>query len=533
VPIDDRFYVGSLCFVPARIPKELLKQVADFAYVRFLRQMPKLRTMRPEAPKKVHSFPCALPTVSSISDEPRMAIFDGGLDPSSPLTQWATPFDPPDIGPAVDEYLTHGHAVTSAALFGPIEEAYPLERPFCRVHHYRVLDDRSHEDPFELYGVLKRVRTVLEANRYELVNLSIGPELPVEDHEVHGWTAYIDSFLSNGKTLATIAAGNGGHLDEESGNCRIQVPGDAVNALTVGAADTLKPAWRRAEYSSYGPGRSPGRIKPDVVVFGGSDKDPFCVIDSTGTRSRGTQGTSFASPALLRMACGLRGYLGGTLSPLALKALLVHCSEDDSENRVEHGWGRVPLDINNVIICPDNSARVVYQGFLSPAEYLRAQIPIPLEALVGDVGIRATFCFNTETDPQDPGNYTRSGLEITFRPHSEKRKKGAKEASTARFFQLQMISEESDLRHDAHKWETTLHRQVSKRGSSLKNPVFDIHYNARMGGGATNIGQKIGYALIVTVTAPKVPDIYNRIVRRYPTLLQPLQPVLPLRLRTQ
>jgi len=530
--VDDRFYVGSLCFLPARLPREQLRKIAEFAYVRFLREMPKLRTLRPQAPRKIHSFPCVLPDADCISEEPRMAIFDGGLRDTSVLARWATPIDPPGVGAPLDEYLDHGHSVTSAALFGPVQNGNEIGRPFCRVHHYRVLDDISHQDPYELYSVLKRIRTVLETNRYELVNLSIGPELAIDDHEVHGWTAYLDSLLANGRTLATVAAGNGGELDAASGNSRVQVPGDCVNALTVGAADCDDPAWRRASYSSYGPGRSPGLVKPDVVVFGGSDRSPFGIVSADGKNSRGTQGTSFASPALLRLAAGLRGYLGGTPTALALKALLVHCADDETENRIEHGWGRVPLDINNIIICPGNSARVLYQGYLSPAEYLRAQIPIPVDTLAGMVNLRATFCFMTETDPQDPGNYTRSGLEVTFRPHAEKRKKGAEHASSAPFFQLKAFSAEDELRLDAHKWETTLHREVTKFGSSLKDPVFDIHYNARAGGALTNAAKKIPYALVVTVSAPKVPDIYNKIVRRYATLLQPLRPVLPIQIRS-
>lgn len=38
------------------------------------------------------------------------------------------------------------------------------------------------------------------------------------------------------------------------------------------------------------------------------------------------------------------------------------------------------------------------------------------------VTITATFCFASATDPQDPLNYTRSGLEVRFRPHDRKRK---------------------------------------------------------------------------------------------------------------
>ncbi|HEY8903871.1 MAG TPA: hypothetical protein VIM48_09190, partial [Chthoniobacterales bacterium] len=65
--VDDRFYVGSLCFLPARLPREQLRKIAEFAYVRFLREMPKLRTLRPQAPRKIHSFPCVLPDADCIS----------------------------------------------------------------------------------------------------------------------------------------------------------------------------------------------------------------------------------------------------------------------------------------------------------------------------------------------------------------------------------------------------------------------------------------------------------------------------------
>jgi hypothetical protein len=35
-----------------------------------------------------------------------------------------------------------------------------------------------------------------------------------------------------------------------------------------------------------------------------------------------------------------------------------------------------------------------------------------MEPMAGMVEITATFCFATATDPQDPLNYTRSGLEV-------------------------------------------------------------------------------------------------------------------------
>jgi hypothetical protein len=41
---------------------------------------------------------------------------------------------------------------------------------------------------------------------------------------------------------------------------------------------------------------------------------------------------------------------------------------------------------------------------------------------------------------------------------------------------------EDELHRDAWKWENCLHGAESFLGKSLRNPVFDIHYNARLAG---------------------------------------------------
>ena len=72
-------------------------------------------------------------------------------------------------------------------------------RPFAYVDHLRVLDnDASTEDPLELYRTLGFVEEVLLSRQYQFVNLSLGPDLPVEDTDVHAWTSVIDDLLSDG-----------------------------------------------------------------------------------------------------------------------------------------------------------------------------------------------------------------------------------------------------------------------------------------------------------------------------------------------
>ncbi len=318
--------------------------------------------------------------------------------------------------------------------------------------------------------------------------------------------------------------------DRVSGNARIQPPSDSVNGMAVGAANTEHDDWKRAPYSSFGPGRAPGIIKPDVVAFGGSSEQNFNVVNAFDTgNSCPDAGTSFATPASLRTALGVRVHFGEVLSPIALKALLIHGADSKNFDREEVGWGRIPLDFNELVKTEGHVARIVYQGVLSPTESIKAPIPMPLEALTGKVTIEATIAYLAPISPQDSASYTNAGLDIVFRPNDKKRKTPEKKHPDSQSFfggtEFELYDDK--LTHNAHTWETVRSSKCTKIASKLSNPRFDIHYNARDGvGNVHGAGQKINYALIVTISAPHHPDLYNHIVQRYRSRLEPLRPIL-------
>lgn len=147
------------------------------------------------------------------------------------------------------------------------------------------------------------------------------------------------------------------------------------------------------------------------------------------------------------------------------------------------------------------------------------------------VTLKATFTFASATDPQDSASYTRAGLEVTFRPNGDKIKEGKSNADSKSFFKKKKFATEAELRSDAGKWETVLHDTSRMRGSSLDAPAFDIHYNARESGGTADNAQKIKYALIISVEAPKHPDLYANILKAYAKTLTPIQPQISLPIR--
>jgi hypothetical protein len=533
--LDHRLHAGGLCFLRMRAPEDLIPEIAKFSFLRAVREMPRLRELAPLRSLAPAQSDIVLPSAPAMDTNIRVAIFDGGFPNSSPLDPWVNRFDPPGIGAPVASAVAHGYAVTSAALFGHLTPGKMAPQPFAAVDHIRIWDTNSGNDPLELFDVLERIKNTLDSSpKYDFINLSVGPNLPIDDDDVHAWTAVLDEYLADGSCLATIAVGNDGDADPTNGLNRVQVPSDTVNGLSIGACDSYSTPWKRAEYSSIGPGRSPGIVKPDLVAFGGTDDEPYYVL-GPGKRLKPLpqSGTSFAAPHALRIGVGVKANFGASLDPLAIRALLIHTSEPGNETQAEIGWGKVRSDLDDIVVCPDGSFRVVYQGELTASKYLRAEIPLPDEELRGTVKITATCCFATEIDSAHPGGYTRSGLDIAFRPHASNFAPEATHPKTATFFsQSRLYQTEELLRADAHKWETCLHGIVKKQGRSLERPVFDIHYIARDEGRPEHHSTKIKYALVITVEAPRHPDLYDRIVRKYRNVLEPMTPIqVPIQIR--
>lgn len=525
---DLSFDARGLWFVPAIGARRGLDELARFSLLRVVRDMPRLRELPARPPTRRVAQQVTLPSGGAIAPNLRVAILDGGTTGSSPLDPWIN--SRIDMNPAasdLDDYLSHGTGVTSAFLFGAIVPGGAIPRPFAEVDHYRVLDDStSSQETFELYRTLGHIEEVLLTRSYEFVNLSLGPELPIEDNEVHAWTAVIDELLSDGLTLMTVAVGNNGGLDWESGNARVQVPSDSVNALAVGASTGTDINWGRAFYSAVGPGRLPGLVKPDILAHGGDQSDYFHVLAPGPTASLDPQmGTSFAAPLALRSAVAVRSVMGDGISVLAIKALLINSARRTSlHDQREVGWGKIPDDIASLITCRDGTARIVYQGELRPGKYIRAAVPMPMDPLSGFVTLGATFCFSSSVDPQAPDAYTRAGLQVVFRPDVKKVKDGKVSAETRTFFSPSDYATESNLRSDSGKWETVLNSRARMLGSKLADPAFDIHYVARSESSATSIKDAMRYALVIDIEAPKHLDLFESILSAYPGLLTRLEP---------
>ncbi|MDP4535504.1 S8 family peptidase [Alkalimonas collagenimarina] len=509
--------VGGLTFLPVLLPKGLETALAEFSHLRVLRSVPKLRINRPDAIRATINEAFTLPEYQPLNHDFKVCIFDGGLSSDNVILPWVNEFIPPDVTSSHPGLLAHGGEVCATYLFGPYDaNNKSFQAPYTNVDIVRVLSPED-SDP-DLFDVLTRIETVLKKKIYKYVNLSLGPRLPVEDDDVHVWTSVIDSLLQDGHCFATVAVGNDGDL--EGGYARIQPPSDMVNCFAVGSASTNNENWDRATYSCKGPGRSPGMVKPDGIIFGGSDDDLFKVYSPQTHSIIGTQGTSYASPYALRVAAGIDAITDFALSTSTVKALMIHHAVREDKEITDVGWGRLPNSPEEVIECKDDEAIIVYQGELKASQHLRIPIPIPEGANCKWIHLKATFCFNANVDPEHPLHYTRSGLVVTFRANEDKVKDGADHADTKTFFSTDNLYEtEETLREDAHKWETCISKSHRFKKSTLSAPVFDVKYHAReKGGDSTGTKSPLGYSLILSIRAEGETKTYNMVLQQNQTL---------------
>jgi hypothetical protein len=91
--------------------------------------------------------------------------------------------------------------------------------------------------------------------------------------------------------------------------------------------------------------------------------------------------------------------------------------------------------------------------------------------------------------------------------------------------------EGAELPVDGHMWEPCLHHTESMHSDTLKEPCFDMYYNHRESGMTAVDPKPIPYALVVSLKAPEVANLYDRVVRAYAQVLLPIRPKLRIPVR--
>ena len=530
-------YERGPTFVSCRLTRE---QVEVCGTVNLLRSV---------HPLKFRGLPRSSPSKPGLAPKPPtgcapsgliLGVIDGGIDVDDPVFSGNVEVDESASvsTPAHEDCVEHGEAVSAAASFGPLNNhprRTPLPRPRVRIRHARVFPTTDPDD-LDLYEAVDCVEKFVKNNPdAQVVNLSFGPEGPIEEGVVSRFTYALDRLRDR---LFVVAVGNDGDLGETLG--RIQSPADSVNSIGVGAVGL---DGEPASYSCRGYGREGGKVQPLVAAVGGDDWEKMRLYGRGRTFL--DAGTSFAAPQVAAVATQIvGGVAGGT--PILAQALLTHAAKhvgDHPDRQI--GYGLCPPDLRDILMCDRKELTLVYQGEISSTKYLK--LPIPLksgEGIRGKVHFRWTVVSRPEVDAAHPYDYTTAGVEDTFYPDADRYKferpqhvTSGKKSKTLSLtddaeevgrllaagwkqggWPVSNSSNPDDEHHQrlGYKWDTVVRHKVRKQASKVREPFITLHGMSRR-----DWSGEIPYAVVVTVEAPGLPasrDLYNEARTNYPAL---------------
>ncbi len=549
-----RPYVGGPTFVSCYLNRASLRKIAGANPLRSVHPLrfDGLSNLR-HAPKSNAPKPPSSTTRSTIN----VGMFDGGIDATVPLLAGhAEQDDANSIKTAEDDdCVAHGTAVAGAILHGPLNPFKAndtLPAPPVYVVSFRVLPTSDSLD-IDLYEAIDIIEQAVPARTdIKVFNVSFGPRGPIEDDSLSRFTYVLDTLASRHKVSFCVAVGNDGDVTGEE---RIQSPSDMVHGLGVGAFSLDAASPVHATYSCRGPGRECGKVKPDLVAFGGCENTPFHLASTTPGQKVLWWGTSFASPLASRLNAQAIDSFERS-SALLGRALLVHSAKfpgkvtDSQKSDILLGHGCLPASIDDVLLCEDHTVTVVFQGDILPSRTVKLPIPWPSKVEIpGKIQVNWTVAALSPVDALHPGDYTSCCLEETFYPHArrflfrppqevyEKGKilnldddaseiaqlirKGWKQSSWPESDSGNVYINERERRLDC-KWESIVRRSKSKLARSINSPLMTLHAIGRNGA-----HERFDYVVVVTLRAPKfVGDLYTEIRQEYPALA-------PIRLRTE
>ena len=543
-------HVGGLTFAPVVLASSRADELARFNPLRALRPMPALRP-RPNigtrAPSRLGPPPAGQPAQT----QPRVAVFDGGVHPA-PSESRFFPSSCIDLTPKAPNPhdLDHGTGVTGAVMYGLALPGTTACQPPCPVDSLRMLPAPNVPNDLDGYWLLDQIKEVVVEKGYDIVNLSLGPEIAVEEStEPNRWTSELDQLAWEHDVLFIVAAGNDGEQDRDLGLHRVQVPGDMVNGVTVGACNEASPIpqWERVPYSSMGPGRHGNRIQPAGVQFGGSDDRPFPVICANGT-FRHSQGTSFSTPLVTHALSDLATRLP-VATPSVLRAFAVHYAERHRTYKKlinEIGHGRFPLNFESVLDSGPEEAHVLFVDTIERGSLLGYQLPVP-DSTDGPLVVTITLAYVSPVEPSQPTEYTQASLDLAFRPHhlmhrftrpegysgphsvvhdmtsTEARQlfsdgwKMSQEPVTKNLG-APPGSSEATLR-DAGKWETIRHHRINLAVNDTEQPRLEVSYLARRAGLLDGSPNAVPFALLASIRdGSGGGDFYDRVLAQFPRL---------------
>ncbi len=288
-------------------------------------------------------------------------------------------------------------------------------------------------------------RIISKHKNAKIWNMSAGFSVNVEDEKFSSFSMFLDKLQDEYDIIFVLPSGNYENFNqrkwppqEDIGETdRLQVPGDSVRAITVGALaykevnNSIVRMKEPASYSRRGPGPM-SLIKPELVHYSGN-----LAINENGlvTTNQGIisfnengelledAGTSFSCPLISRSIAILHGSLANTVSNSLLRALTVHNSHipdtiTDRELALPYVGFGMPSKVEDFLSCTRNSITLVFENEIIERHTIEYPFPWP-HSLTDSSGrcrgvVRMTLVAETPLDKDYGSEYIRAKIEASL-----------------------------------------------------------------------------------------------------------------------
>ncbi len=333
--VIDAFEVGSI--VTAELSPNQLLEVASEPQVKSIWPDRSFHATLDSSVNQIHAP--ALWAAGYTGTGQVVAVLDTGIDATHPMLQGkvlqSVNFTPDSSSNDATGHGTHVAGIIAGKKSGPSD--FNGVAPDAKLWNVKVLDNTGHgAESWIIAGINYAVDPDGNPNTEDgvkIINMSLGgpytdPNSPI--------VASVESAISKGVTVI-IASGNCGPGCPSSdcqGFVGVETPGDAPNAITVGAVDD---ATQWACFSGGGLVSNGTVVKPDLVAPGVNVSSSYL---SGGVAS--LSGTSAAAPHVSGLVALLLQANPGT-TPSNVKSLLEQTSIDygDPGKDVKYGSGLV------------------------------------------------------------------------------------------------------------------------------------------------------------------------------------------------